>query len=865
MKKERRISKQTGMLLASAMAIPCCLFVVCLALLKMAPFGNETVLLRDSVGQYIDFISYLKTIIAGENDLFYTFSKNLGGDMLSLMAYYLISPFNLLFAFSTTENLPLFYTAVVILKLSLCGGVMYFVLDRQYGAKISHLIFSTAYAFMAYNIFYEWNIMWLDGVMVLPLIGYGVYKIWNHNSYKLYIISLAYALLTNFYIGYMLCAASVIFCAAYFVLFEGTWRQRFGYLGKFIAASAISGLSTAVVWVPSFLALRSGRAQFSRADFLFEPNFELQELIGKLIPGAGGADQLSSGLPHIFCGTFVLFGVLVFFLNRKISIKKRIVALIAVSVVLVSLYIRALDVAWHGFSPNNSFNHRYSFLFSYLLIMLAQYALSRGEETSRWTLGAAAALVAGMLYFAYKENFDYLPVIGIIIGLVVLVVVFAGSMFKVKAKQLISALLVLVCVCEMGANSYLILDSVVGEVWTLEMDQYGNFTQVAEPAVEYVKEKDQGFYRMEKTFHRTTNDPMFYNYSGLTHFSSTGQTFILDFLQRMGYTTAYDVWSSYNAGSNATADSLLGIKYVLGGLDLTGKGYEKIQQLGSTIIYENPNALPIAMVANKEVKTVDMEIWDSFAQQNAIYQNISGLDVSPMIIAEDVTRERINMYLIVDEVTNPNTYRVHTPGNPVSIRYDIVIEEEKPLYCYFDAPYMQEVNVFVNGEDFGRYFSELRWDAISLGTFPVGETVTVELVPNTMHIVQPYAYFAYEDVDKLAQVCDEIKSRDLELTKHRNSYMTGTVNVEEDSVLMLTIPYDTSWKVCIDGEEAAVECVLGTFLAVDVPAGEHTFSLRYIPKGIYLGGAMSLTAICAACLWFALAKRKEKKEEALQA
>ncbi len=150
-----------------------------MALIGAAPFGDETILLRDSVGQYLDFISYFKTVLRGENDLFYTFSKALGGDLVSLASYYLLSPFNLLFIFSKNENIPLFYTAVVVLKLSACGGAFYWAAQKREGAKYSHLLFSTAYALMSYNILYQWNIMWLDGVMILPLLGLGIERIWE--------------------------------------------------------------------------------------------------------------------------------------------------------------------------------------------------------------------------------------------------------------------------------------------------------------------------------------------------------------------------------------------------------------------------------------------------------------------------------------------------------------------------------------------------------------------------------------------------------------------------------------------------------------------------------------------------------------
>ena len=137
--------------------IPFCIITVCFALLQIAPFGDRTILFFDSSIQYLDFASYLQSVFSGENDLLYTFSKNLGGEMVSLFAYYLFSPFSLLFAFGTTQQLPVVFTLVVVLKTAACGVTFFYGVSRRFGCKASHLIFSTAYALMAYNTLFGWN------------------------------------------------------------------------------------------------------------------------------------------------------------------------------------------------------------------------------------------------------------------------------------------------------------------------------------------------------------------------------------------------------------------------------------------------------------------------------------------------------------------------------------------------------------------------------------------------------------------------------------------------------------------------------------------------------------------------------------
>ena len=64
------------------------------------PFGTKTILTSDLENQYVQFFSYLREIYKGNHSIFYTFSKTFGGEMLSLYAYYLMSPLNIILLFS---------------------------------------------------------------------------------------------------------------------------------------------------------------------------------------------------------------------------------------------------------------------------------------------------------------------------------------------------------------------------------------------------------------------------------------------------------------------------------------------------------------------------------------------------------------------------------------------------------------------------------------------------------------------------------------------------------------------------------------------------------------------------------------------
>ena len=75
---------------------------------EIYPFGKNSLLTVDLAGQYIAFFNAFKNILDGSINMFYSFSKTLGGNMYGLLTYYLMSPFNLLLVFfEKTSMYPL--------------------------------------------------------------------------------------------------------------------------------------------------------------------------------------------------------------------------------------------------------------------------------------------------------------------------------------------------------------------------------------------------------------------------------------------------------------------------------------------------------------------------------------------------------------------------------------------------------------------------------------------------------------------------------------------------------------------------------------------------------------------------------------
>ena len=855
--------KKTILLYLASVLIPALLMTAALALAGAVPFGTDSIIWQDADIQYMDFFNYLRTILRGENDIFYSFSKNLGGEMLSLLAYYLLSPFNLLFGLATEETLPAVFTLVAVLKISLCGLTFFHASVRRWGCSYIHLAFSTAYALMAYNVIYCWSLMWLDGVLILPLLGLGLWQLWQGKRPWLYSISLGYGLLTNFYIGYMLCIASVLFSLVHMLLMEEKLRRKVTGFGRFVGASCIGGLGSAFLWLPAFLGLLGGRAKFDGNTTNILINFNILGLAGKLTAGSASPTQVVIGTPHIFCGMAVLFLVLLFFLNRRISGRVRLSVLGVLGILFVSFLLRPLNIIWHGFSANYAFNFRYAFLFSYVMLVTAQYSLFHAKEAPRWAValitGMLVLLVVGLMAVRGILKLDYLSIPGCVISLFTVCVLGLLMACPGRFGRLLLPALLILSIGEMGANCALSWHNVIQSpgFGMVRTDSYREFTAQTGAAVDYVTAQDSGFYRMEKDFQHDWNDGMFFNYNGLSHFSSSQQKQVLTTMEKLGFTNYLDIWAAYQTGSTGEVDSLLGVKYLLSREDMTeAKGYTHLATVEGIGIYQNPNVLPIAFLAEQDAADLPLDNPDLFSLHNDIWRSISGQSIP--VLEQGQYSVTLNNLFAVPLEDGAVRYVREDESLPASLVYQIPITREDPLYFYFTAPSQGEADILADEKNYGYYFHPTRWNITNTGPHPVGETLTIEVVLHTEQIAIGDALFYYEDPQALAQHTAAVLQQSVTLERQTSSRLRGSFTAREEQLLLFTIPMEAGWKLYVDGEETVLEPVLDSFMAARVSPGQHAFEMRFVPRGLVPGCAVSAFALLAAALWYLYDRRKKQ-------
>lgn len=880
--------------------IPLGLMILCYVAEHVYPFGEFNSFISDANSYYINYISYWNRVLNGQESLFYSFTKGIGGSTSSLVAYHLLNPYLLLFALFRKESFPLVYTIASLLSVSTCGLTMYLFLhdffrERSYDL----LIFSTSYAFCGYLAVNSWQLQWLPGVMLLPLVMMGLWRILQQKSPALYVVMLTLSLIMNFYIGYMITVA-VVLVSLILIATQKEFRKKKVYF-SLLFGTLLAGLMSSIVWLPALLSLRGGRA--SKADFstfAFDENSKLVDILSRLFTGAHSTDELQqNGLPAIFSGVFPLFLCILFFADDKNQRAEKKSAAALLLVYLLSFYINTVSAIFQGFSYTVWFNYRYSFIFSFLIIFIAAKEFPNFIEIPSVQIKriVAGLIVAAALIFAQSYSFSGRPYY--LIDFAILAFICIGRKYfpnepGIAAKRT----LILICLLSVCINSYantVICAYKTRDWWTKYNDTVTSL-QLEQGYVDAVKEKDEGLYRLESEVIRNGSavDPMMFDYNGASTAGSLERDFVMKNIQKYGI-QRYDNRYYYYPGISASMDSLLGIKYLISSRNLSDeKEYKLLKSSMGIGIYQNPYALSMAILSDSDLSEDELfEEENLFKIQNELWKGMTGEDrdlykeeksvisytshndsdsttVSTADTADDIQAKSADNTLDDSQEENTNNDTVWDQLGMDSVFTDesesLEVSEDS---CYilaeftasFSGPYYLYEYAYVD-KQYGSINHTLQY----LGNYEAGDKVIAKIPLDTtitksvLEVSAQHTYIGCLNMDLLKEYSNLLNSRDITIREKGSddSQLSGDFTAEAGQKLFFTIPYDEGWTLKIDGIKTKITKTAGLFMVADAPEGSHHYQLTFFPQGLNIGLIAGCSALVAFIIWIVI-WRKDRK------
>lgn len=737
----------------------------------------------DMDNQYIAFYESLRTMASGESDIFFSWGKAMGTNYIGLFAYYLASPLSwLILLFEDTLTGIFFLT---VLKIALCGVTGYLFFRYVFPMKpLPLLIFSTSYALMSYNMVYSLSLMWLDGVILLPLVLLGAERILRGKRAFVFILFLTLTLISQYYIAYMVCLFSALFVLYRYFSQSVKPRKTLKTAGIFAAGYAVSlGLS---LWLllPTAFDLLSSRAEYTNYVPDTLNNFPLFLYPLSFLPGRY-TSITNSGLPVLYVG--VLAGVLclLFFFSRGISVRKKLLTFFMFILLLCSFWFTKADILWHGFQHPNWFPYRYAFVYQFFVVFIACSAYDaisrRPKKDGR--RGSPSWLKAGF------------------------------------------SVLLLLCVCiDLFLNAESLFKGLDREFAYHSAAEYKDFKVENLPALNAIRENDDSFYRVEKTYQRSFNDALALGYNGVTHYSSAFNQNIIQFTKELGFAQNY-FWNGY-FGSTPVTDSLFSIKYVLSKDTLP---YTERMVSDGIIAYENPYALPIGFMVDNPADIALDGTGNYFTRQNEWLRRFSGME-------QDV-------FLQVGEVQALG-----------ETQFRFTAQTGGPIYAYFDTNVWSGGSIIVNDSLTIPYFSGDDTHVIYLGQFEQGQEVTLTMDIDAVTNTHIYTL----DLDMLEKAVQTLRQSALQNISYQGSHIEAGLTPEKSGTLFLSIPYDKGFSILIDGQKTEYTAFNDTFILLPVESGQHKIEVSYIPRGFIPGLSVSLLCLMGVLLYAVFAVRSKR-------
>ncbi|MCM1541636.1 MAG: YfhO family protein [Blautia sp.] len=810
-----------GQIQALAFLLP---FIIMLALFFIKgiyPFGGRSFLSADLYHQYMPFFSeLLRKVRAGES-LNFSYHVGIGSNFLALYVYYLASPLHALALLVPEKYLIEFISYLVVCKIGLAGWSSCYYFQKHFASKSpAAALFASFYALSGFMAAYNYNIMWLDCVILLPLIILGLERLVKEGKCGLYCVTLGLCIFTNYYISIMIC----IFLALYFVILVVMERCRHlgRSLGYFALFSLLAGGMAAVLLIPEVCAIL--QTDFGDMDFpkKAESYFSVLDILARhcmCVDSERGLDHW----PNIYCGSAVLMLLPMYALNKRISIRERFCRLALMGFLLLSFGTNILDFMWHGMNYPDSLPARQSFLYIFLVLTACYDVFRHIRETEEQQIlyGYLAAVAFVLFCQKFVDHEDF--ALGVKLLTLVFVSVYAVilHLYRTRSGRRVMAALFAVALAAVTAeNSINTFNTSLG---TVNRADYLGQQEDYKALYEWAGEQEEGFWRVEKFTRKTKNDATLTGYPSASVFSSTMNSQVMDLYNRLGMRHS-KVFYGYD-GATAFTAALLNVHYMFGDSDRYENSlYELAGQSGKVFLYRAARTLPFGYVA-----PAGYDLPDGYENKGLALQNqmVNALGVQGKLFEQADSGKQD------DDV-------VFTAG------------QSGIYYATVTASGTSKVTAVGVDTDTADYGDLKMGSVLYLGYLEQGRKVT--LTNGNEDDETPAVNLAVYRMDEevLEEALELLSEQHLEQVEYTSDHIYGEIAMTEAGRLILSVPLEAGWRIRVNGEETEAVPFGGCLVAFDLEPGEYTIEMHYVPQGQEAGIAVTAASVlvfAAVMMW----------------
>ena len=754
---------------------------------NLYPFGNYSMVQVDADFQYIPILYRIYDFLHGCENIIYDDIGNGNNIYVSLIIQgSIFSPINLLLLFINRNDIVNFFNILVMVKISLISLTTFIYLNGKF--KISYFykfLFSVLYSLCGFIILNYFNIMWLDCVILFPLIMHFLDKLIFEKKYLGYIITLSMSLIISYYISYFILVFIIFYSFIYLYL----------YVLKEVRKKIIFrlGINTLIaILISCFSILPSIYQMIISSRFAYENSYLLT------------TDSIAKSL-YLFLSP--LFIILFFKLILKFQ-KKSYFYFILFILFAIGIMIEPVNIAIHGGSYWD-FPYRYGFITVFIMLIGSSYYIENfnfknkdNDKFLLWKVLGFLFLNIILIYF-YNKYIDgiidsrifldfadkkvYFEIIAIIIIIgIINIVCLTIKNNKVRCFTLLltnTFSVIIFCLFTIYYNS--------GYFLSTDMNNLNNkisFVNNSRYKIDYnVYTPDYGFIL---------------NVSALDNWLHLIPQKEIDAYYSLGYRIDGTFVSSN--GGTIFSDWLLGISYIISDKIKDSDVYQLIDSSDSNYLYKYRYSSNNGIIYNSDLLLKNSN--NSFEIQNEIYKNLFNSD-KDIIKVDNYSLDR----------------------NDDAISYSL---KDKGL-LYIDTDMYEEINyIKVNDNyiyDIGDYICEL-------GVYEGNVNIYVDLIDDNK-IDFSLGYIKLSDIDNLESVVEY---------KNKEYYIDNDI---PGSKLFLPINKIDGIKVYINDKNVMVNNYFNNFISIDLENGINKIRIEYKMPMFILGIILSAFGIILLLLY----------------
>ena len=826
--------------------------VVILILKGIWPFGSNRIDYFDNMQQVAPLYAHLWDFMHGKASLWFDWYTGLGTNVsMSISAFSMISPFNLLLYFVPRNYILESISILTLVKMIFMSVAMYALINKRYNNLVYGLkvAFSCMYAFCGYVILYgSCFTPWMDIVAIFPLLIMAYDRMLETGKKMFYICMIALSFIINYYLSAMALIYIFLICGIRMVIMQEKkqWKDTAWNIG--IGTAAGIGMA-AFVLVPVFAQLSSSQRGGTSKGILSQYAGWITSSI--VTDGAMAALQRWMML----YGLAFVIAVIVIGIRRYKTDRRQLIYTISMLVVALGpVLMEGTNLMWH-FGSYNGYTLRNGFVIAFTLICIAAEMSEKmfANVSLKGTFYIKQAVVVAVLGAVYVMIYNILPVNNEMLAIAFFVAVFA-VMFAVymciivrKKDQFNCKSVILFVALELFIGAYALIGP--PKFYTYEDYQIGDYVQYANNVSDSLDIAESATDRIvNPDISLNANYPLILRRGALSSFTAALQNDTQSYAKRWGY-SKYFLWL-LDSGGTVFTNSILHVTEAVNINELDSNLFTLEKNEGDYNLYSTNYNLPFGFCIDNSFSKLDMTNVDWITYHNRFYKAMTG-DSETFVTR--IYPESVNS-------GNIKTMTISVDGR--SALYMNIADIKKPNADANASDLESSMHVYVNGEPVivptlgdvnnTAYFTDYNNNLLYLGIFENEDVVIRVEYDNSKYMKQSKVTVGCLDMNKMDSLCRMFSAKDKQTdVSYNNNTLTVKINGDgTNNYALIPVIHSDNWNVTVNGKTVKTKEVAGLFTGVQLETGENTVIFTFVPKGKNMGMMITLVTliIIIACL-----------------